>query len=172
MDLDTEKLLAKVSGANVENFAECVVSDGVKAKVDFAFNQMFQGLSLLQWMQKITLMDAWNTAANKMIDFMFSLSDKNYITDYLHIAVFDFKKNTLKTVKSSVHANEFFNCPADKIDELKISAQEKIKQGTDIIMNLISEPDKCCSERTQIGERVVNHYKTKEYEQEYERERK
>ena len=105
-------------------------------------------------------------------DFIFSLPGKNYITDYLHIAVFDFKKNTLKTVKSSVHANEFFNCPADKIDELKTTAQDKIKQGTDIIMNLISEPDKCCVEKIQTIEKNYSYQKTKEHEQEYERERK
>lgn len=43
MNFDTEKLLAKVAGENVENFANCVISDFARTQIDFAFNQMFQG---------------------------------------------------------------------------------------------------------------------------------
>lgn len=174
MDFETDKLLAKISGENVENFASCVVDDGVKAQIDFAFNQMFQGLTLLQWMKKNTLIEAWQNSLNKMIDFIFALSEKNYVTDYLHVAVFDYKKNTLKNLQNSVHAYEYFNCPVDKKDELKQSADEKIKQAIDIIMNLVSNPKKCGVEKikTVEKEKVYQNIKIREREQERERERK
>lgn len=172
MDVDTAKLLAKIAGENVENFANCVVSDSAKTQIDFAFNQMFQGLSLLQWMENITLMNAWQNTLDAMTEFVFSLPEKNCVAEYLHVAVFDFKKNTLKTLKNSIHANEYFNYPKDKQDELKQSANEKIQQGIDIIKSLVSAPDKCMTEKTQPMEKVQAPQKIKIREYERERERK
>lgn len=169
MNFDTEKLLAKVAGENVENFANCVISDFARTQIDFAFNQMFQGLSLLQWMENITLMNAWQNTLETMTEFVFSLPEKNCVADYLHVAVFDFKKNMLKTVKNSIHANEYFNCPVDKQNELKQSANEKVQQGIEIIKNLVSAPGKCITEKTQNVEKNNFHEKTREYERERER---
>jgi len=169
MNFDTEKLLAKIAGENVENFANCVISDSVKTQIDFAFNQMFQGLSLLQWMQKITLADAWNAAFDNMYEFVFSLSEKNCVVDYLHNAIFDFKKRTMKTLKISVHANEYLNCPMEKSDELKQSANEKIQSGIDIIKKLVSEPAKCMVEKIQTMENGQNHKREPEYNRERSR---
>ena len=72
MNFDTEKLFAKVAGENVENFANCVMSDSAKAQINFAFNQIFQGLSFVEWMRQVPLMTAWDMALNKMYDFVFS----------------------------------------------------------------------------------------------------
>jgi len=63
MNFELEKILAKVSGENAENFAERVISDSDKAQINFAFNQMFSGLSLLEWMQNVPLADAWKKNA-------------------------------------------------------------------------------------------------------------
>ncbi len=172
MNFDKEKLFAKISGENVEGFVKCVINDTSKAQIDFAFNQMFQGLSLLQWMQNVTLAEAWRSALDNMLSFVFSLPDKNYVIDYLHNAVFDFRKNTLKTMGASIHSNEYFKCPPQNQIELETEAKEKIKQGRDIIMNLVSNPDTCYVEKREFTNTMPVQQKTKEREQEYERERK
>jgi hypothetical protein len=171
MDFDTEKLLAKVSGKNVENFSDCIISDATKAQVDFAFNQMFSGLSLLQWMRGGTLRDSWNSALDKIRDFIFSLEDRNYLTDYLYHAVFDFRKNIIKTVFPSVHANEYCNCPIQKQTELEVDAEQKVKQGIDIIRSLLSDPKKCCANEQKNILKVYTNQKTQERENNHERER-
>ena len=172
MNFDTEKLLAKVAGKNVENFADCVISDSAKTQIEFAFNQMFQGLSLLQWMQNVTLEDAWQSALDKMFDFIFSLPEKNCVADYLHLAVFDFKKNTLRTIKGSIHASEYFNYPDDEQNELRQAANEKIKQSVEIIKTLVAEPSKCLVEKIRTVEKTNDYQYTKTREYERERERK
>ncbi len=167
MDFETEKLLAKIAGENVENFAAHVISKADKEQIDFAFDQMFSGLSLLQWMHGGLLVDAWNVALDKMRDFIFSLEKSNYLVDYLRVAVFDFKKHKSKNFHNSVHASEYFQSDANsKI--LEKAAREKIQDGIDIIMKFISIPKQ--------GRIEKQNQKTddlqKEYNREYERERK
>lgn len=171
MDFEIDKILAKVSGKNVENFSNCIISDTVKAQIDFAFNQMFSGLSVLQWIDGGTLSEAWTVALDKMRDFVFSLSDKNYVTDYLYHAVFDFKKNIVKTVFPSVHANEYCNCPVQQQKELKTDANQKVKQGMDIIMSLVSEPSKCCVEKQEFVQKMNVNQNVKDRGNEREREK-
>ena len=171
MDLDTEKLLAKVSGKNVENFSTCLISDATKAQFDFAFNQMFQGLSLLQWLNGGNLRDAWESALDRIRDYIFSLEDRNYVTDYLYHAVFVFRKNIVKTVFTSVHANEYCNCPISKQPELKADAEQKIKPGVEMIKNLLSEPKKCCATEQKDILKVNINQKIQDRENNHERER-
>ena len=45
MDFDIEKILVKASGENVDKYANRVISDSDKAQIDFAFEEMFSGLS-------------------------------------------------------------------------------------------------------------------------------
>lgn len=95
MNFEFEKLIAKISGENVENFSERVISDSDKAQINFGLNQMFQGLSLIEWMNKITLANAWRVSLDKMRDYIFKLNGPEYIVDYLHIVVFEHRKKIL-----------------------------------------------------------------------------
>jgi len=167
MDFETEKLLAKVAGENVENFAVCVISDTDKKQIDFAFEQMFNGLSLIKWMQGGLLVDAWNNALNKMRDFIFGIEESNYVVDYLRVAVFDFKKHKSKDFHNSVHAGEYFQSETES-SILETAAREKIQNGIDIIMGLISASKNCViKQKTNQNVKVFQ----KEYEREYENER-
>ena len=167
MDFEIEKLLAKVSGENVENFAAHVMSDTDKKQVNFAFEQMFNGISLIEWMNGGLLVDAWNVALDRIRDFIFDLDESNYIIDYLRVAVFDFRKHKSRDFHNSVHACEYFHTDADS-DILKKSANEKIQNGIDIIMNIIATP-KTSVEKQQTNQNV--NCIQKEYEREHERER-
>lgn len=165
MDFETEKLLAKISGENVENFAACVISPAIKNQIDFAFEQMFSGLSLIQWMKGGLLIDAWNVALDKMRDFIFSIEQSNYMVDYLRTAVFDFKKHKSKDFHNSVHATEYFRSDAN-MEILEKAGHEKIQNGVDIIKNLISNPKQCVT--NQKTNDLQHEY---QYEHEKERER-
>ena len=47
MSFDLDQVMAKVSGENTEDFAaKHIISDVDKAQVNFAFSEMFSGLSL------------------------------------------------------------------------------------------------------------------------------
>jgi len=138
MDFELEKIMAKVSGENVENFAVRVIGQHEKSQIDFALNQIFSGLSVLEWMKKMTLGDAWNRALDKMRDFIFSISEKNYIVDYLRVAVFEHRNQMLRTLSSSMHINEYIQYSSEQQPELEAGARRKIKNGIDIIQNLLS----------------------------------
>ena len=135
MDFDIEKLLVKASGENVEHYMNAVISDTDKAQIEYAFDEIFSGLSLLHWIEKITLSDAWKKTLDDMRDFIFSIKETGFAVDYLRKAIFAYKTKKLKALDSSVHANEY--CPCDKNNILEKSAKEKIQNGTDIIMNII-----------------------------------
>lgn len=164
MDFEIEKLLAKVSGENVENFAAHVISDTDKKQINFAFEQMFNGISLLEWMKGGLLVDAWNVALDKVRDFIFGLEESSYIIDYLRVAVFDFRKHKSKDFHNSVHACEYFHSDAN-VGILEKSAKEKIQNGIDIIMNIIASP-KTCDVKQQTNENVNCIQKEREYENE------
>ena len=162
MNFELEKILAKVSGENAENFAKRVISDSDKAQINFAFNQMFSGLSLLEWMQNVPLADAWKKTLDKMRDFIFSIDEKNYIIDYLRVAIFDFKKQIMKMLTASVHAGEFMQYDSGQRPELEKTANERIQNGIDIIKNILSNPHDAKNENhksnqnTQILEKLYN----------------
>lgn len=135
MDFDIEKLLVKASGENVEHYMNAVISDTDKAQIEYAFDEIFSGLSLLHWIKKNTLSDAWKKTLDDMRDFVFSVDGAGFVIDYLRKAIFAYRTKKLKALDSSVHANEY--CPCDKNNILEKSAKEKIQNGTDIIMNII-----------------------------------
>lgn len=135
MDFDIEKLLVKASGENVEHYMNAVISDTDKAQIEYAFDEIFSGLSLLHWIKKNTLSDSWKITLDDMRDFIFSIKETGFAVDYLRKAIFTYKTKKLKALESSVHANEY--CPCDKNNILEKSAKEKIQNGTDIIMNII-----------------------------------
>ena len=164
MDFEIEKLLAKVSGENVENFAACVISDTDKKQIDFAFEEMFNGLSLLEWMRGGLLVDAWNVALDKMRDFIFGINETNYVVDYLRVAVFDFRKNKSKNFHNSVHVCEYFQTDTNS-NILKKAAREKIQNSVDIIKNLISVP-KTCAKKQKANQNICDFQKEREVENE------
>ncbi len=176
MDFELDKIMAKVSGENRENMAQYIISNTDKAQIDFAFNEIFSGISLLEWMKKITLADAWKIALDKLRDFVFSIQEQSYVVDYLHNAVFEFRKKQIKqTLETSIHANEYIQCPANKYDELKEKANSKIQTGTDIIKNLLANPaykQNGTKSNTDIiiKDKTLQQVKTKECE--YERVKK
>lgn len=174
MDFDTEKLLAKVSGANVENFAQTFITDIDRAQIEFAFNQMFSGLSLLEWMNNIILIDAWNIALDKMRDFIFSINEKNYVVDFLHNEVFEYRKKTFKMVQGSVHSKEYFQCPQQKRQNLIDDSQNKVNQGMEIIMNLIhgANNQNVQKQKNIQNNKILQNTKEYEYVREYERTKK
>lgn len=162
MDFEIEKLLAKVSGENVENFSACVMSDADKKQIDFAFEEMFNGLSLIEWMRGGLLVDAWNNALDKMRDFIFGIDETNYVVDYLRSAVFKFRRNKSKNFHNSVHACEYFQANANS-DILEKAAREKIQNSIDIIMNIISIP-KTCNAKQKTNQNIHEFQKEREHE--------
>lgn len=169
MNFEFEKLIAKISGENVENFSERVISDSDKAQINFALNQMFQGLSLIEWMNKITLANAWRVSLDKMRDYIFKLNGPEYIVDYLHIVVFEHRKKILKMISDSLHANEYINYPIERYSELEKSANEKIKTAVNILTDILSTP---CDSNVKNEEKIENvRVSEKTKERDHERER-
>ncbi len=169
MDFEFEKIMAKISGANTELFAENVISIQDKNQINFALNQMFTGLSTLEWLSGGKLADAWNVALDKMRDFVFSIPDKNYVTDYLQIAVFEHRKITRRIIQDSVHAQEFLNCDETKRNELTTMAKQKIDEAIQIIKDILAKPN--FVKTVTVRENNKMKIKQKEREHEYERER-
>jgi len=167
MDFETEKILAKVAGENTENFAERVIDNSTKAQINFAFEQMFTGLSVLEWGRGVTLGEAWNKALDKMRDFIFSIENKNYIVDYLRVAVFEHRKQVLKTMTSSMHVNEYIRSTPQQQSELEKSANEKIQNGIDIIKSVLAVPTAAVREQKgNNNELVFQNIKEREHEKE------
>ncbi len=173
MNIELENIFAKISGENIDNISLRVIRDTDKAQVNLALNEMFSGLSLLEWMNKITLADAWKIAMDKLRDYIFSITEQTYIVDYLRHAVFDFRHKTLNDLQSSIHANEFIQYPSSKYPELEKSARIKIQKGIDIIQNLLAQPayKHPVKNNTKTAVRANMMQRTKEIEREYERER-
>lgn len=168
IDFDIEKLLVKASGENVENYMNSIVSDTDKAQIEFAFDEMFSGLSLLHWMKKITLSDSWKNSLDDMRDFIFSIKETGFVVDYLRKAIFAYKTKKLKVLESSVHANEYCPCEETENNILEKSAKEKIQNGMDIIINIVHKP-----KQTKVLKQKLNqNLKTNQKEQEYIREKK
>ena len=165
--------MAKVSGENVERYAERVIADSEKAQINFAFDEIFSGLSLLEWIQGATLGDAWKKSLDKLRDFIFSIDEQNFVMDYLHMAVFEFRNKTLKIMSQSIHINEKMQHSAEQSEKLKQSAEEKIQNGLDILKNILSVPhsDRTKKENTNINDLVLQKTMERQREREYERER-
>lgn len=167
MDIELEKILAKVAGENTENFSERVISDSVKSQINFAFEQMFAGLSLLEWFNGITLGDAWSRALDKMRDFVFEIQEKNYITDYLRMAVFEHRKQMQKMMSASIHINEYMQYTSEQQIELTKSANQKVQNAIDIIKNILSTSDDTIYEKKQNNQEfILQNVKEKECEHE------
>ena len=170
MNFDFEKLMAKVSGENVEDFSKRVISDSDKAQINFALDQMFQGLSLIEWMNKITLANAWRISLDKMRDYIFGLTGPEYIVDYLHIVVFEHRQKILKMIADSLHANEYINYPTSEYPKLKDTAEEKIKTAINILTDILSTPRGSNVENIKPAKNIETLSRTKENK--YERTRK
>jgi len=174
MNFDLEKLIAKVSGENTEDFSKSVISDSDQRQIKFALNQMFVGLSLLEWMKQVTLADAWHTSLDIMRDYIFSISGQSYVLDYLRGAVFEHRKQIIKKLSDSVHVREYIQYPKEQFPELEKSANEKIKGAVDIIQNILSNPhgENADKQKTDINEQILQNLCNHEREPEHERVRK
>ena len=173
MDFDIEKILVKASGENVDKYANRVISDSDKAQIDFAFEEMFSGLSLINWMKKTTLSCAWKQSLDKIRDSIFSINEHGFVIDYIRRAVFDFRNKKLKALESSEHANEYIQTDGVDINVLESRAREKIQNGINIINNIIySASDLSNTRRNPTQDIMINNRVCeKENEHEYERER-
>lgn len=173
MNFDLEKLMAKVYGENTEDFFKRAVSDSDKRQINFAFEQMFVGLSLLEWMKHVTLETAWRTSLDIMRDYIFDLSGQGYILDYLHVAVFEHRKQVMKKLSDSVHTREYIQYPNDQFPELEKSANEKIKNAIDIIQNILSNPhtENAGNQKINTDAQTLQQLYSNEHEREPERER-
>jgi len=174
MDFNFEQLMAKVSGENAKDFTKRVISDSDKKQIKFAFDQMFIGLSLLEWMkQGVTLADAWKVSLDKMRDFVFNISGEDYILDYLRVSVYEHRNQTTKMLSNSEHLNEYINYPVEQFPQLEMSANEKIQNAIDIIKNVLSTPHSANVEnkKENVDEQILQRLNEHSREKEYERER-
>lgn len=173
MSLDFEKLMAKVSGENTKDFAKRIISNADKQQIKFAFDQMFVGLSLLEWMKKVTLGDAWRISLDKMRDYIFSINGEDYILDYLRVSVYEHRQQTMKMLSDSEHTNEYINYPVEQFPELEKSATAKIQNAVDIIKNFLSSPHSANAEnkKENIDEQILQRLNEHNREKESERER-
>lgn len=177
MDFELEQIFEKVSGENLENRAQNIVSESDKAQIEFAFGEIFSGLSVLEWMNNIKLIDAWKIALDKLRDFIFSIQDQSYIVDYLRPAVFRFRRKQVKqTLQSSIHANEYMHYPKSEYPQIEESAKQKIQTGIDIIQSLLSSGyyqygAKHVTQKNQSNTNDLLKLHSREQERELERER-
>lgn len=175
MNVELEKMFMKLSGQNADDLAANVISRDDKIQIKIAFDEMFSGLSLLEWMQNNTLANAWNIAMNKLCQYIFSIPGQGLIMEYLHQAAFDFKKQTLRNLQSSLHANEFIQYPATEFPKLEKMANNKIDTGVNIIKSLLAKStyvkDVKYKANTTTKENDLQLVKEKEYEREREYER-
>ena len=173
MNFEFEKLMAKVSGENTENFAKRVLSESDKHQIEFALNQMFVGLSLLEWMTRMTLKDAWRVSLDKMRDFVFSITGQNYVLEYLRTAVFEHRQKMQKLFTDSLYANEYIHYPTEQFPELKKSAYEKIQNAIDILKNILSNPNDTKPEKSSenIDMQILQRFNEREHNREHEHER-
>ena len=177
MDFELEQIFEKVSGENLENRAQNIVSESDKAQIEFAFDEIFSGLSVLEWMNNIKLIDAWKIALDKLRDFIFSIQDQSYIVDYLRPAVFRFRRKQVKqTLQPSIHANEYMHYPKSEYPRIEESAKQKIQTGIDIIKSLVSSGYYQYGAKHEIQNNknntndLIKSY-NREHEREHERER-
>jgi len=103
-----------------------------------------------------------------MRDFIFSIDEKNYIIDYLRVAIFDFRKQIMKLLTSSVHAGEFMQYEPEQRAELEKTADERIQNGIDIIKNILSNPHDAKNENHKLNQNT--HILEKLYSRDRERE--
>ena len=173
MNFEFEKLMAKVSGENTENFAKRVLSESDKHQIGFALNQMFVGLSLLEWMKHVTLANAWRASLDKMRDFVFSIDGQNYVLEYLRAAVFEHRQKMQKLFTDSLYANEYIHYPTEQFPELKKSAYEKIQNALEILKNILSNPNDTKTEKTpeNIDVQILQRFNEREHNREHEHER-
>ena len=174
MDFNFEQLMAKVSGENAKDFTKRVISDSDKKQIKFAFDQMFIGLSLLEWMkQGVTLADAWKVSFDKMRDFVFNISGEDYILDCLRVIVYEHRNQTTKMLSNSEHLNEYINYPVEQFPELENSANEKIKNAIDIIQNIVSNPhtENAGNQKINTDMQILQDVNERVSEREHDRER-
>ena len=174
METNLEKIMAKISGENVEDYVVKMVDDVDKKQIEFVFQQMFEGLTVLEWNKGVVLNTAWRNSLDKMRDFIFNIPEKNYMVEYLQRAIFDYRHNTMKKLGDSIHTHEYLNCPSEKIQELKTNANNKIRCAIDIISTLIKKDAKPNTRKQNSiqNNRVIERNLVKERDREYERERK
>jgi len=173
MNFDFEKLMAKVSGENTEDFSKRIISDSDKKYINFAIDQMFIGLSLLEWMKHVTLADAWRVSLDIVRDYVFSMIGQSYILDYMRRSVFDHRQQIVKKLTDSPHTNEYIQYPPEQFPELEKSANEKIKNAIDILQSCLSNPHSENQENQKINtdRQILQNPNERVSEREHDRER-
>lgn len=176
--LDIEKALAMVNGQNMNSFYESQVSNDDQQLVRDALENIFQGISVIEWANGGMLMDAWNRALDSIRDEFFATSCRDVFTMTLQRLVFEHRNKWQDKIHSNDNRLHIMRdtIKSDAIPELVKHAQFQKQQGYEIIKKLIdkySSGFKTVKPQINQDNRVPNIVREKklERENEYVRER-
>ena len=137
MDLDFEKTMAMLNGESAENIEIDQLGELDRIQITNALDLIFQGLSLRNWLAGGVLRDAWQNALDQLREWVFSIQTINPITVFARSVTFDMRTTWTEKMRTAPRTNMLIQCPNDKYDEWANSAEAKIQNGIDLLMDKI-----------------------------------
>ena len=166
--MDFETTMAMIGDKNPTEFKLNTVSDADRARIDNALESVFQGLSLLNWLDGVKLGDAWRAALDTMRPIGLDMPDDNPAVIYLRHANFRHIKNWECKIIASRNSGDYIKCAQAQIPQWRDRGKSQVQAGMQIIQRTIAAFTPTV--RTPQQTRTTNIHQ-REHTRERERER-
>ena len=138
MDTAFEKTIAMLNGESVTDIEFASLSEVDRTQITNALELIFQGLSLRNWLAGGVLRDAWQNSLDQLREFVFSITTVNPVTVFARTATFEIRTKWQGKMTLSGHTNMPIQCPDEKRPEWTNDAENKIRNGIDLLMQKIN----------------------------------
>ena len=141
---DVDAALAMVAGTDMNKFFNSQIDESDKQLVRDALENIFQGSSVILWVQGGTLRDAWDSALDKMRAEFFNTSRRDVFTIFLQRAVFEHRDKWTDKMRTNDNCAQTFamlNLNKYDTDKMVQQATQKQQQGHNIITQLFLKYD-------------------------------
>ncbi|MDL2295214.1 hypothetical protein LJC18_00120 [Lachnospiraceae bacterium OttesenSCG-928-E19] len=137
MDKNFEKMMALIDGKNRNDFDLNQVSNNDKKQLEHALENLFSGLTLLNWLDGGQLIGAWRKSLEQMRAMIFEITDVNPVVVFLRHAVFNPSAKWVNIMNTSNSSNEIINCSPTEYNQWQDKANEQINASIEIIRQKI-----------------------------------
>ena len=130
--------MAMLNGESVIDVEVASLSEVDRVQITNALELIFQGLSLRNWLAGGVLRDAWQNSLDQLREFVFSITTVNPATVFARTVVFEMRTKWQGKMTLSGYTNRPIQCPDEKRADWINDADEKIRNGMDLLMQKIN----------------------------------
>ena len=170
MDINFETAMAMIDDKNPYQYKLDNVSSDVRSRIDAALTMIFEGLTLMHWLDGCKLSHAWRSALDTMQPIGFDIPGDNPVVLYLRRANFQYRRKWEPKIVSSRNGDDYIKCPPNRVEQWRQHGHDQVRDGMELIRQTLATAAPIEKTVQIVNTKQQSRQNTRIHEHEYERE--